>query len=148
MPTPFESAQLNLKLFELRRDPVLRQARDWFLLEFHPQSMADFMAEISGSHNTWIRMVLGYWEMAASMVTTSAIDPTAFLAAHGEIFGTFSKIQPFLAELRAARGEPGMAEHLEKVVMSAPGAEAILKRRREALRAFYAIRQEKSQAAG
>ena len=41
-----------------------------------------------------------------------------------------------------------MAEHLEKVVMRAPDAEAILKRRREALRAFYAIRQQKSQAAG
>jgi hypothetical protein len=38
--------------------------------------MADFIAEISGSHNTWIRMVLGDWEMAASMVATSAIDPT------------------------------------------------------------------------
>jgi hypothetical protein len=147
MPTPFESAQLNLKLFELRRDPVLRQARDWFLLEFHPQSTAEFMAEVSGSHNTWIRMVLGYWEMAASMVSTGAIDSTAFLAAHGEIFGAFSKIQPFLTELRATRGEPGIAEHLEKVVMSAPDAEAILKRRREALRGFYTMRQQKMQAA-
>ena len=36
MPTPFESAQLNLQLFDMRREPLLRKARDWFLLEFHP----------------------------------------------------------------------------------------------------------------
>jgi hypothetical protein len=30
MPTPFENAQLNLKLFDLRREPALREARDWF----------------------------------------------------------------------------------------------------------------------
>jgi hypothetical protein len=147
MPTPFESAQLNLKLYELRRDPVLRQARDWFLLEFHPQSMDDLMAEVAGPHNTWIRMVLSYWEMAASLVTTGAIDADSFLAAHGEIFGTFSKIQPFLAEMRASRNEPRMAENLEKVVMAAPDAEAILTRRREALRAFYAQRQKSASAA-
>lgn len=26
MPTPFESAQLNLRLFDMRREPVLREA--------------------------------------------------------------------------------------------------------------------------
>ena len=41
-------------------------------------------------------MVLGYWDMAASLVTTGAIDADAFRAAHTEVFGTFSKIQPFL----------------------------------------------------
>jgi hypothetical protein len=41
MPTPYESAQLNLQLFELRREPVLREARDWFLRDFNPESFAD-----------------------------------------------------------------------------------------------------------
>jgi hypothetical protein len=47
MPTPFESAQLNLQLFDLRREPVLREARSWFLLDFHPQTLADFVAAVS-----------------------------------------------------------------------------------------------------
>jgi hypothetical protein len=51
-------------------------------------------------------MVLGYWDMAASLVSTGAIDADAFRAAHGEIFATFSKIQPFLAELRAMVVKP------------------------------------------
>jgi hypothetical protein len=136
MPTPFESAQLNLKLFELRREPVLREARDWYLREFNPDSLADVAASLSGDRNASFRMVLGYWDMAASLVTTGAIDAEAFLAAHGEIFATFSKIQPYLAEMRAATGEPDICKHIEAVVMSAPGAEAILIRRRETLRAL------------
>jgi hypothetical protein len=74
MPTPFESAQLNLQLFDLRRDPVLREARAWFLGEFNPQSFADLTAVIGGERNPSFRMVVSYWDMAASMVTTGAIE--------------------------------------------------------------------------
>ena len=135
MPTPFESAQLNLKLFDLRREPVLRAARSWFLLEFNPETLAECVAIVGGEHNAAFRMVLGYWDMAASLVTTGAVDGDAFRAAHGEIFGTFSKIHPFLAEMRATFGEPEFCKHIEAVVMAAPDAEAILTRRREGIRA-------------
>jgi len=135
MPTPFESAQLNLKLFELRRDPVLREAREWFIREFNPESFAEVIAALTGERNPSFRMVLGYWDMAASLVTTGAIDGDAFRAAHGEIFGAFSKIHPFLSEMRTTSGELEFCKHIEEVVMDAPDAEAILARRRERLRA-------------
>jgi hypothetical protein len=132
MATPFESASLNLQLYDLRREPLLREARQWFLGEFNPDSFADLVAVVSGDRNASFRMVLGYWDMAASLVTTGAIDGEAFRAAHGEVFATFSKIHPFLAELRQASGEPGFCEHLEAVVLAAPDAEEILARRRQA----------------
>lgn len=135
MPTPFESAQLNLKLFELRREPALREARAWFVREFNPESFAEVQAFIMGPYNASFRMVLGYWDMAASLVTTGAIDGDAFRAAHSEIFATFSKIHPFLAELREATNEREFCRHIEAVVMAAPDAEATLARRRERLRA-------------
>jgi hypothetical protein len=141
MPTPYESALLNLRLFELRREPVLREARDWFSREFNPETFAELVALAGGPRNASIRMVLGYWDMAASLVTTGAIDPDAFLAAHGEIFITFSKIHPFLTELRAATGEAEFCKHMEAVVLSAPEAEAILARRREAWRAASRTRR-------
>ncbi|HLG97455.1 MAG TPA: hypothetical protein VKX49_14175 [Bryobacteraceae bacterium] len=147
MPTPFESAQLNLKLYELRREPVLRAARSWFLLDFNPRNFEELMAAVRGEHNSEFRMVLGYWDMAASLVTTGAIDAGSFLAAHSEIAGTFSKIQPFLADLRAASGEPDFCKHLEAVVMSTPDAEAILKRRREGLRAMAEAKANASSTA-
>jgi len=135
MPTAFESALLNLRLFELRREPVLREARDWFLREFNPETLSELVTLVSGERNASFRMVIGYWDMAASLVTTGAIDADAFRAAHGEIFATFAKIHPFLAELRAATAEPEFCKHMEAVVLAAPDAEAILARRREALRA-------------
>ncbi len=57
-------------------------------------------------------MVLGYWDMAAPMVTTGAIDGDAFLAAHGETVATFSKIQPFLAEMRSAGAQLEFCKHV------------------------------------
>jgi hypothetical protein len=134
MATPFENATLNLKLFELRREPVLREARSWFLREFNPETFAEAVAMVSGERNDSFRMVISYWEMAASLVTSGAIDAAAFLAANNEIFLTFAKLQPFLAETRAATGESGFCTHMEAVVMSAADAEAILTRRREAAR--------------
>jgi hypothetical protein len=135
MPSPFESALLNLKLFDLRREPVLREARDWFLREFNPESFGELAEIVAGQRNASFRMVLGYWDMAASLVTAGAIDAEMFRAAHGEVFTAFSKIQPFLAELRSASGETDFCRHLEAVVLSAPDVEATLTRRREAARA-------------
>ena len=144
MPTPFESAQLNHQLFDLPREPVLREARAWFLMDFHPGSLAEFVSIATSERNASVRMVLGYWDMAASLVTTGAIDGEAFRAAHGEVFGTFCKVEPFLAEMRAAFGEPAFCQHLEAVVMGAPDAAAILARRREGLRLAAAARRAQS----
>jgi hypothetical protein len=130
--TPYENARLNLQLFEMRREPLLREARAWFNREFNPESLSELAAQVSGERNASFRMVLGYWEMAASLVTTGAIDADAFLAAHGEVFLTFSKVAPFLDELRAATGEPAFCSRLESVVMGFPDAAAILQRRRAA----------------
>jgi hypothetical protein len=135
MPTPFESATLNLKLFEIRREPVLREARQWFLIDFNPETFADVMTTVSGERNASFRMVLGYWDMAASLVTTGAIDAEAFRAAHGEIVSTFAKVQPFLAELRSTSGEPEFCRHIEEVVLGMPDAVATMARRRAALKA-------------
>jgi hypothetical protein len=141
MATPFESARLNLQLFELRREPVLREARAWFLLDFNPETMAELAMALSSDRNASFRMVLGYWDMAASLVTTGAIDADAFRWANNEIFGTFSKIEPFLQELRSATGEMDFCKHIEAVVMSAPDAAAILARRRTAIRAAAVARR-------
>lgn len=132
MATPYESARLNLQLFELRREPMLREARTWFLGEFNPETVEDLVRLISDERNASFRMVLSYWDMAASMVTTGAIDGDAFRAAHGEIFLTFAKIHPFIAKMREAAGEPEFCKHLEAVVLAAPNAEAIMSHRRAA----------------
>jgi hypothetical protein len=51
MPTAFESAQLNLQLFDLRREPVLREARAWFIAEFNPGTIDELVAVVRGERN-------------------------------------------------------------------------------------------------
>ncbi len=134
MPSPYRNAQLNLTLFDLRREPVLREARDWFLRDFNPDTFEDLLNAVRGERNASFRMVLSYWNMAASLVTDGAISPEAFRAAHDEIFATFSKVYPHLAQLRAAAGEPDFCKHMEAVVLGAPDAEGILERRRRVIK--------------
>lgn len=144
MPTPYESARLNLQIFDLRRDPVLREARSWFTLDFNPESFEELMTGLR-QHNTRFRMVVGYWEMAASMVTTGAIDHAAFLAAHTEIVATFAKLHPYIRELRTALEEPSMLCHMEQVVLGMPDALATMERRRTRLAAAWKARQAKQE---
>jgi len=137
MPTPYESAKLILQIFEMRREAVLREARLWFVRDFNPETIDDVKAALAGPHNPHARMVVGYWDMACSLVTHDAIDREMFLDANGEIFATFAKIQPLLPELRQITG-PGFAKHLEKVVMSVPGIEERLEMLRQRFRAMAA----------
>ena len=76
----------------------------------------ELVALVGGELNAAFRMVLGSWDMPASLVTSGAIDGEAFRAAHGEILATFSKIHFFLGEIRSASGDPDFCRHMEAVV--------------------------------
>jgi hypothetical protein len=134
MATAFESAQLILKLFELRRESVLREARQWFLSDFNPETWDECRAIIGSERNSSFRMVISYWDMAASFVSHGAIDADMFRAANNEIVATFAKVQPFLEELRTARSAPNFCRHMEFVVMGVPGAVELLELRRQQFR--------------
>lgn len=123
MATPFESAQLILKLYELRRESVLREARTWFIREFNPETIADVQAVMASENNPKVRMVVGYWDMAASLVVHHAVDREMFLDANGEIIAAYAKIHPLISEIRQISAGPGFAKHLESVVMSIPDVE-------------------------
>ena len=136
MPTPADGAQLILKLYDLRREPVMRQARTWFAGEFNPTTFEEFGQLISGETNAWFRMVLGYWDMAASLVAFGAIDPAMFLASNGELIVVFAKIEPFLTQIRQQRNAPDFLQHMEQVVRETPGAVDRLPLIREQFRAM------------
>ena len=91
MSSPAESASLLLQLFELRRDPVMRTARDWFVRDFNPTSYDEVIAALGGEHNPHFRMVAGYWDMACSFVVHGAIDWQMFIDANPEAIPAFAK---------------------------------------------------------
>lgn len=90
-----ESADLILKLYELRREATMREARNW-MIGFFPESAADIMqAMINPETSAFYRMVTSYWDMAASFVNHGAIDEEMFADAHGEHVIVFSKSNLF-----------------------------------------------------
>lgn len=121
MATPVESANLILKLYELRREPVMREARNFVVMSFNPASADDYMATMMGPNSAHLRMVTSYWEMAASMVVNGAIDANMFDSSAGEHILVFAKIEPFLGELRKTMG-PHVFSNLEKVCTTAPSS--------------------------
>jgi hypothetical protein len=139
MATPVESANLILKLYELRREPVMREARNYFM-SFDPRSIGDYMAAMGGPHSGHIRMVASYWEMAASFVVSGAIDAELFEASAGEQILVFGKIEPFLAELRQTMGNPNAFKNLEQVCVSAPGGLERVRATVERIRGMMAAR--------
>lgn len=128
-----ESARLILKLYELRRETKMREARDW-MLTFFPESAQDIMqAVMNPQTSAYYRMVTSYWNMAAGFVNHGAIDEQMFVESEGEYFMVFAKIEPFLAEMREASGYPNMFLNLEMLAMRQPGARERLVKSREAM---------------
>src|SRR5216110_2236488 len=95
-----ESADLILKLYDLRREEKMRAARNW-IFSFNPTS-ADhyFQTMMDPEVGGYLRMVTSYWDMAATFVNEGAIEADMFNKTAGEHVMVFAKIEPFLAELR------------------------------------------------
>ena len=134
------SAELILKLYDLRREETMRKARDWFA-RFNPESAQDILSAITGEHSAYYRMVTTYWDMAASFVNHGAIDEQMFNDANGEHVFLFAKIEPFLEELRATIGSQ-VLPHLEQLVMRQPDAKQRLAHLREMSKRWAAMRAE------
>jgi len=139
-------AELILKLYELRRDPVMREARNWFFT-FNPQKPEDFLDAVTSDKSGYYRMVISYWDMAASLVNNGAIDPQMFNDANGEHLFVYSKMEPFLADLRRESGNPDFLAHLEKVVKQIPNYEQKLTALRARIGKMIEIWQQRAATA-
>ncbi len=137
------SAELLFRLYEMRREPSLRAARDWWVMRFHPVSAREVLGIWVGRDSAPYRMVTTYWEMAASFVTLGAIDPEMFHAANTEHLAIYAKLQPHLAELRELARYPDYLTHLERVVTGLPAMESKL----VPIKAFLARRAGEAGAA-
>jgi hypothetical protein len=132
------SADLILRLYEIRREPEMRLARQWFAREFRPRSAQEIVSLfLSGERaSAAYRMVTSYWEMAAALVHRGAVDADLFREANTEHMGFFSLIDPYLDELRSLTGEANYLVHWERLVRETPGAELCLRARRQLFSAW------------
>jgi hypothetical protein len=117
--TPHD-AELILKLYDLRREPVMREARA-FVAQLSPKSVDDLLAlaMAGGSkENSYIRQVTGYWEMAATLVSRGALNRELALDNYSEMFFIYAKLAPYVEEFRAKAGMPNFCKHIQQLVES------------------------------
>jgi len=132
--TPYESATLLIRLYELRREPTMREARARYVSKFNPASVDDMVATLRGPDSAYFRMVTSYWDMCASFVLNGAIDEKMFTDTNGEHVIVYAKMEPFLAEYREKMGNPTYYASLEQLVLKAPGSKERLASIRERFR--------------
>jgi len=102
LATPAD-AEIILKLYQLRTETTMRQARAWVTGEFWPKTADEFFAvhDSPGSkHNPWLRQVISYWEMAAAMVLHGAVSAELFVDCNAEGFYILAKFAPILDAIR------------------------------------------------
>lgn len=128
--TPHD-AELILKLYDLRREATLRKARDFMVTQFWPQGYGEVKALVSAfgtEQNAWLRMVSGYWDMAAAMVLTGAINQDLFFQCNGEPYFIYAKFKPFIEPLRKDLNTPEFMAHLEELANKTPASRERVKR--------------------
>ncbi len=112
-------AELVLKLYELRREPRMRQARHWVVNEFKPKNLDELLAvqrDFGSDQNQMWRQVIGYWEMAAALVLAGALDRVLFLESNGENLFILAKFGEFNEEYARTSGTNGFMPKMAALV--------------------------------
>ncbi len=110
-------AELLLRLYDLRREEKLRQAREWMIREFEADSLEDLRQRFpSGScEHTQFRMAVSYWEMAASIVQQGLIKEELFFENTNELWVIWQKIKHLAPGVRKLYANPQVWKNLEAV---------------------------------
>lgn len=141
----YKDADLILKLYDLRREKTMREARSWFFT-FNPEGPQDFLEVLTSDKSGLYRMVISYWDMACSLVNNGAIDAEMFNDANGEHLFVYAKMEPFIPMLREQMGAPNFLAHLEKTVKEIPGYEQRLAAIRDRMAKMIEIWKQKNAA--
>ena len=112
----YEEVNLMLRLYDLRREPRLREARAWFVENFHAGTPEELMTKYpqGSQENTYIRMVISYWEMVASIVNRGMINDELFFESNGEIWVVWDRMRTIVPTWRAAFKNPTLFAGIEE----------------------------------
>lgn len=114
-PATYDDANLLLRLYELRREDKLRQARDWFIKNFHANSLEELskLCPLGSQENAYFRMVWSYWEMAASFVTSGVLQKELFMQNSRELLFIWIRMSDVVPIMREAHKNPDIARNIE-----------------------------------
>jgi hypothetical protein len=111
-----EQAQLQLEVYDLRREAKLRQARDWFFKNYFVNTLEDWMriAAPGTENGALAMMVLSYWDQTCALLNYDLLNEDLFFETTGEFFGVWERVKPVVAESRKQFSNPQFLSHIEK----------------------------------
>jgi len=109
-------AELILKLYDLRREPVMREARAYFAnLPPSEENFLKVVANPASKENSYVRQVVGYWEMAAALVNHGTLNAALAFDTLQEMYFVYAKVKPHLGMLREKTNSPDFLINMEKL---------------------------------
>ena len=99
----YHDADLVLRVYDMRRETVLRASRDAINGVFWPKSYDDVKAVSSDFEhplNAAMRQVSTYWEMVYGIAKHGIVNPDFWIENNGEGIFLFAKVAPYLDQIR------------------------------------------------
>ncbi len=98
----FEQAQLQLQIYDMRRETRLREARDWFFKNYLVETVDDAMriAAPGTEGGAFVGMVLGYWEQACALLNAGLLHEDLFFQTSGEFYGIWERSKAIVPQAR------------------------------------------------
>jgi hypothetical protein len=111
-----EQAQLHLQVYDLRREPRLRQARDWFQQHYNAETFeeASRLMTPGSESGVFTGMVIGYWEQACALLNYGLLHEGLFFETSGEFLGVWEQLKKVVPEFREKFGNKLLLANMEK----------------------------------
>ena len=111
-----EQAQLQLQVYDLRREARLRQARDWFAKNYIVSTFDEAMrlAPPGTEAGAFVGMVIGYWEQTCALLNYGLLHEDLFFETNGEFFGVWELVKPVVPQFREKLADKQSLAHLER----------------------------------
>jgi hypothetical protein len=116
-PATYEDANLILRLYEMRREEKLRQAREWFTRNFHCTTSEEFAKTYppGSQENAYVRQVTSYWEMVASLIVSGVLNEHLFFQSGMELLLVWERVKELVQDSRKVNKNPNVWKNLEMV---------------------------------
>lgn len=113
----YEDAELLLKLYDIRREALLRKARIWFLTQFQAYNWEDKIRKYpTGSEEErYSRMVISYWDMVGALVNNGILNEDLFFETTGEFARVWERVKTWVETARTETN-PLLYRNLEELV--------------------------------
>ena len=118
-PRPtYDDANLILRLYEMRREPRMREARAWFTAKC--KGLTTFkdlqaLAPSGSDENASFRMVTSYWDLVASFIVSGILHRELFFQSGREMLIAWERIRDLLPAIREQYKDPHYLKNLEVV---------------------------------